>query len=779
MSRVDELLSTLSTREKVGQLNQRMYGWDAVRPISGGYELTDAFHAELERWSGLGALYGVFRSDAWSGRGWHNGIPPEDRAAVAAQVQDAVRAASAHGTAALLVEEAPHGHQALGASLLPVNLAVGATWRPELYEQAMGEVSRSLRADGVHVALVSALDLLRDPRWGRSEECFSESPSLAAAMTTALVCGAQGVNRARLDDGSGVGVVLKHFAAQGDGIGGRNGHSATLGTRDLRSLHLLAAHAGIEAGAVGVMAAYTDLDGIPCCANRALLTEVLRDDWEFDGIVMADGKAIDRMISHLGSPSAAGAAALDAGVDLSLWDEAYAVLEDALAEYPALTAALDRSCRRVLELKDRFGLLAPSAPLSPGSSVFPAVADHDPTRKSSPESVVASSGRVSTRALSRDLAAASLTLIHNDGALPVVPGSGERRWAVVGPNAHRVTAMLGDYVPPLAPGAATSIFDAIRHRADQDGIDVIDPVLDIAGPDLATLDELAAVDRVVVVLGGTSHRRFDDTFADNGAIDGRTTADCGEGVDRASLGLPGGQDEFLACIRRYTTAPLVVIVVAGRPYALGDVVANSDAVLLSWYPGPEGAQPIAEVLFGDRQPTGRLPVTLLASPLAVPLHADDRHSATGVYQDQPHPMLRPFGFGLGYATLALQDVRSELVVADPDVPKSATVEFTLDLIPSAPLAGWSGEAHEVIQLYAERAGSVELPRRELLFFQSVCTPADVPLRHRFSIPADRAFIAPSDRAPLAPTRTTFTIVVGSSRRSVAVTLPDTSAGIRS
>ncbi|WP_081423166.1 glycoside hydrolase family 3 N-terminal domain-containing protein [Leifsonia xyli] len=251
-----------------------------------------------------------------------------------------MRAVSPHGTGALLVEEAPHGHQALGAPLLPVNLASAAAWRPDLVRAAASTVSGLLRADGVHLALVSTLDLLRDPRWGRSEECFGESPALAAALTEAVVLGMQGNARTRLADGSGVGVVLKHFAAQGDGMGGRNGQSAPIGRRELRELHLPAARAGVEAGALGLMAAYKDIDGVPCCADAGLLTGTLRGEWGFDGVVMADGKAVDRLIAQLGSPAAAAAAALTAGVDLSfggtkngmLYGEAVVVLNPDASE---------------------------------------------------------------------------------------------------------------------------------------------------------------------------------------------------------------------------------------------------------------------------------------------------------------------------------------------------------------------------------------------------------------------------------------------------------------
>ncbi|WP_198672004.1 glycoside hydrolase family 3 protein, partial [Desertihabitans aurantiacus] len=366
---VEAVLARLDTRQRIGQLNQRLFGWHCVRRTGPAraprYELTDAFAEEVARWDGLGALYGLFRADAWSGRTWDDGILPEHAAEVAGQVVDAVRAASPTGTGPLLVEEAPHGHQALGGTLLPTNLALAAGWDPGLVEECAAAVARELRSAGVHIALVSALDLLRDPRWGRSEECFGESPLLAAELTAAVVRGMQGPDRERVADGTGLAVVLKHLAGQGEGTGGRNGHPAVIGPYDLAEIHLPPVEAGVAAGALGMMAAYNDIDGVPCCANPELLTTLLRDRWGFDGVVMADGHAVDRLVTMTGSEPAAAALSLASGVDLSLWDRSYARLEEAVEQDPTLLAAVETACRRVLRLKARLGLLDGAGHLRP------------------------------------------------------------------------------------------------------------------------------------------------------------------------------------------------------------------------------------------------------------------------------------------------------------------------------------------------------------------------------------------------------------------------------
>ena len=686
--RVEQLLGRMSLREKVGQLNQRLHGWTGVERRGDGYELTEVFHAELEWMSGLGGLYGVFRSDAWSGRGWHNGIAPEDRPEVAAMVIEAVRAASPHGIGPLLVEEAPHGHQSLGQTLFPANLAAAAAWDPDLTERAAAAMGAELRRAGVHVALISDLDLLRDPRWGRSEECFGEDPRLAADLTAAQV---RGLGTA------GIGAVLKHFAAQGEGVGGRNGHSAQLGPYDLAELHLPAARAGIAAGAVGVMAAYNDIDGVPCCANADLLTGLLRDEWGFDGVVVGDGLAIDRLAGQTGSLPAAARAALLAGVDLSLWDTAYTLLEDLAADDPALVAAIDRSCRRVLRLKDRFGLL-------PGSAVREA---DDAGEAIHPEEAGDQVPGRDAVTLSRRLAARSLVLLDNAGVLPAAdPG----RVAVLGPNADSATCLLGDYVPPLRAGEARTVRAALGER-------------------WSVQDTVAGADLVVCVLGGTSHRAYSEEFADNGAAGGETAATCGEGVDVADLELPGDQAAWVRELRATTDRPVVSVVIMGRPHVLTGVVEHSDATVLAFYPGPHGADAIADLLTGRLEPEGRLPATLPAATGVIPVRHNDRLDATVRYVDRPDPILFPFGFGLGYRSTELLGLRARRAGA------AVQVRVTLGNTTGTDLA-------EVVQVYGRRFGGPRWPRqRELLAFRRVDVPPGA-LTVDFELPAADVFAAP-------------------------------------
>ncbi|MGK5697927.1 glycoside hydrolase family 3 N-terminal domain-containing protein [Streptomyces sp. URMC 128] len=619
----------MTLREKAGQLNQRMYGWDAYRRTpDGGFELTDGLYAETERFAGLGALYGLLRADAWSGVDHATGSGAEDGAELAHLVQRHVVERSRLGIPALFVEEVPHGHMALDGTVLPVNLAVGATWDPGLYERAAAHAAAELRARGGHVALVSALDIARDPRWGRTEECFGEDPYLAARLTEALVRGMQGAPAAYFPADKAP-VVLKHFAGQGATVGGRNSAESELGLRELHEIHLPAARAGVRAGAAAVMAAYNEVDGLPCSGNRALLRELLREHWGFQGLVMADGLAVDRLARITGDKVSAGALALDSGVDLSLWDEGFTHLETAVERGLVSEAALDEAVARVLRLKFRLGLFEQpyrTCPLPP-----PAVG----------------------RDLSTAVARAAVTLLRNDhGVLPMSPAT-VSRIAVLGPHADTVAHQLGDYTAPQQPGTGTSVLDGLRKLAPA-GIDVRHARgCALTGGDLSGIPEAiaqaAACDAAVLVLGGSSARSAGTGFDANGAA--RTAVSdmtCGEGVDLAGLRLGEAQYALLDAVVA-TGTPTVVVLIQGRPHVVPDTAA---ALVTAWYPGPWGGEAIAEVLLGLAEPVGRLPVSVPRSAAQLPVHYNHKDTEYGGYVDDSAEPLHSFGHGLSYTSFA-------------------------------------------------------------------------------------------------------------------------------
>ncbi|WP_327347265.1 glycoside hydrolase family 3 N-terminal domain-containing protein [Streptomyces europaeiscabiei] len=681
-TRVADLLSRMTRREKAGQLNQRMYGWDTYRRTpAGDFELTDALHTETERFAGLGALYGLMRADAWSGVDHGHGPGADDSADLADLVQRHVLDRSRLRIPALFVEEVPHGHMALDGTVLPVNLAVGATWDPDLYERAAAHAAAELRARGGHMALVSALDIARDPRWGRTEECFGEDPYLASRLTEALVRGMQGTPDADGDFAADrAPVVLKHFAGQGATVGGRNSAESELGPRELREIHLPAARAGVRAGAAAVMAAYNEVDGMPCSGNRALLTGLLRDRWGFQGLVMADGLAVDRLARITGDKVSAGALALDAGIDLSLWDEGFTHLEEAVERGLVGEAALDAAVARVLRLKFRLGLF------------------ENPYTRRTP--IPERTGR----ALSTDLARACVTLLHNPtGVLPI--GASVRRVAVLGPHAAATAHQLGDYTAPQRPGTGASVLDALRRLAP--------PATDVrhtkgaalTGADRtgipAAVAEAAAADLAVLVLGGSSARTPGTEFDANGAA--RTVVSemtCGEGVDLAGLRLGEAQYALLDAVVA-TGTPTAVVLVQGRPHVLPD---TAGALLTAWYPGPWGGTAIAEVLLGLTEPGGRLPVSVPRSAAQLPVHYNHKDTEYGAYVDESAEPLHSFGHGLSYTSFAYGTPRLAGSTVEVDVTNT-------------------GQRHgrTVVQVYLRRLITPVWPRTlELCAFEGVC-----------------------------------------------------------
>ncbi|MBE8473416.1 glycoside hydrolase family 3 N-terminal domain-containing protein [Streptomyces justiciae] len=674
-ARVQDLLARMTLREKVGQLNQRMYGWDAYRRTpDGGFELTDALRAETERFAGLGALYGLQRADAWSGVEHGSGPGAEDAAELADLVQRHVVESSRLGIPALFVEEVPHGLMALDSTVLPVNLAVGATWDPELYGRAAAHAAAELRARGGHVALVSALDIARDPRWGRTEECFGEDPYLAARLTEALVRGMQGSGELFAPDKAPV--VLKHFAGQGATVGGRNSAESELGLRELHEIHLPAARAGVRAGAAAVMAAYNEVDGMPCSGNRALLTELLREEWGFEGLVMADGLAVDRLARITGDKVSAGALALNSGVDLSLWDEGFTHLEEAVERGLVKETVLDAAVARVLRLKFRLGLF---------------------DRQQKP-----SAAPTGGRTLSLDLARAAVTLLANDGTLPL--GAGVSRIAVLGPQSATTAHQLGDYTAPQPPGTGSSVLDALRRLAPP-GVDIRHARgCALTGDDLSGIPEAvaaaAASDLAVLVLGGSSARTPDTDFAANGAaLNAVSEMTCGEGVDLAGLRMGGAQYALLDAVVA-TGTPTAVVLIQGRPHVVPD---TAGALLTAWYPGPWGGEAIAEVLLGLAEPGGRLAVSVPRSAAQLPVYYNHKDTEYGGYVDADAGPQFSFGHGLSYTSFAY----------GPPSADGRTV--TLDVTNTGERYGRS-----VVQVYLRRLIATSWPRTlELCAFEGV------------------------------------------------------------
>lgn len=712
---VGRLIDSMSFTQKVGQLNQRLFGWKSVeRNAAGRLVASDELKQEIDRWGGLGALYGLLRADPWSGQHWGNGIRPEERPEAVAVVQQTVLERGAHGIGVLLSEEAPHGHQALGGAVLPTNLGLGATFDSQGVQEAEAAVAAELAASGIHIALVSGLDIARDPRWGRCEECFGEDPLMASRMCEAIVTGMQGEHRSKVGRG-GVAVVLKHLAAQGEAVGGRNGQSAVLGPHDLHEIHLPPVAAGVRAGALGFMAAYNDIDSVPCCANPWLLEDYLRDQLGFDGIVMADGLAVDRLEDMAGSIPAAGRAALLAGVDVSLWDEGFARLEEYVDD-EQVAAAVDTALRRVLELKAMFGLL----PEDGADTAAIAMPDADAIAQATAD------GREQAKRMARE----AITLINDgrsavtlDSIRGVLTDAQAGPVIVAGPFADDFGCFLGDYTAPLPADEQSSIYRQLVARLGKDRVCLA------AKPSDVSADRWASAAAVVFVCGSTSERSYDSEFDDNGAAKAVAEygATCGEGVDLSDIRLPWHQDEMLDEVVALTTAPVVSVVVCGRAHVLTHVIGQSAVTIWVGYAGQYGPQAVADVLIDGAGLPGRLPVTLPAHPAAIPVRYNDRQSAAHVYKDAAEPVLREFGYGAG----SLAGVTFSGMHADAE---SRANEVLVQVTAHAGDHKTAGS----VNLFAHVSGGRRIPRLAVLV-DSVALTLEAGESHAvsFSVPFER------------------------------------------
>lgn len=638
--RAEDLLGKMTRKEKVGQLNQRLYGFRIYERDGEKVTFTDEFYEEVEKMGGLGVLYGFYRADPWADKDEKTGITPALAKKAYNSLQKYVLEHSRLHIPVMMSSECPHGHQALGGGLLPVNLAAGATFDPEALKKGYEACGRQLRSGHVELALMSALDVLRDPRWGRSEECYSEDPYLSSQMAAAAVTGMQS---------EGVSCVAKHFCGQGETTGGVNASAARIGEQELREIHFPAMQACCDAGVDGVMAAYNEIDGIYCHSNPWLLRDVLREEMGFQGIVMADGLAVDFLKNTEGDTLHAGAAALKAGVDVGLWDQSFSRLEEAVEKGLVEEKLLDEAVLRVLELKFKRGLF-----------------EHPYMEEDMLEADEAGIPEASLK-----LAEESAVLLKNEArgtAAPVLPLKDcYQKIALIGYHAADRYAMLGDYTPPVPEDACVTILSGMKKQAPA-GVSVEYAM----GSGFNSSDEeerkkaleLAERSDVIVVAAGGSSSRFGGAVFDgNGAVSkesGSLSMDCGEGMDSAMCHIPAAQEELIRELSKLGK-PLVVLLIAGRPYCIEEIEKASDAVLYSFYPGPMGGKALADLVYGNCCPSGRLPASLPRHVGQLPVYYNSRSSSTAAYRDMESLPLHTFGEGLSYTEFSISDVRTAFV----------------------------------------------------------------------------------------------------------------------
>lgn len=692
--RAEDLLSRMTIREKIGQLNQRLYGFSVYERNGNEIFLTEELKEEVLRYNGLGVLYGLYRADPWSGKDYSTGLTGVLAPKAYNMIQKYVIEHSRFGIPVLMSSECPHGHQSLEGYLLPVNLSTGASFNPELFKEAAAVCGMQLKKMGVDMALVSNLDILRDPRWGRSEECYGEDPYLAAEFAKAAVTGIQE---------QGVAVVAKHFCAQGEGTGGINASAARIGDRELREIHLPAAKACCQVGVQGVMAAYNEIDGVPCHANGKLLRDILRDELGFKGVVMSDGVAIDQLDVLTGDRVMSGAMALKAGVDIGLWDTGFSKLEEALERELISMDIIDEAVLRVLTMKFERGLFEKPYIKEDDSWT-------DYSYKKYPQAL--------------NLARESIVLLKNENNTLPVDTKKYKKIGVMGPNADSIYNQLGDYTPPVREEDGTTVLAGIKNLVSsmEEKPEIIyHKGCELFGDSSELIDEavLAArsCDLIILALGGSSSRFKGAEFDSNGAamVGNSITMDCGEGVDCADLKLPGMQNRLAEKIFSIKK-PVVSVLIQGRPYVISNIVDGSDSVLCGFYPGMMGGQAIAEILFGQISPSGCLPVSIPrhAGQLPVYYNYKSSYNAMNYYNLENKPLFS-FGYGLSYTNFVYSHIKVEPEAMELSNLKKKDIQIRFNITNTG-----NYDAFAVLQLYIRDLESSTIRRvKELKDFKKV------------------------------------------------------------
>ena len=732
------LLAAMTDSEKARQLGSTWPGHDTagdVAPMQETFRNAETFEEAIV--DGLGHLTRVFGTAP---------VTPEDGRRRLAALQTQIVAANRFGIPAIAHEECLTGFTTWQATVFPTALAWAATWDPGLVNEMAAAIGTDMTGVGVHQGLAPVLDVVRDYRWGRVEETMGEDPYLVSELGLGYVQGLQS---------AGVIATVKHFAGYSASRSARNHAPASLGSRELADVILPPFEKAVVHGPVGsVMNAYNEIDGIPCGADEELLTRLLRDKWGFTGTVVSDYWAIAFLAStHNIAPDVLAAAqdALRAGIDVELpHTSGYGEpLRKMVENGQVPRALLDRAVLRVLTQKAELGLLDP---------------DWTPDRYPSPNRTPAQFDSARNRDIARRLAEESVVVLDNaDGLLPL--SSAPRSIAVIGPVADDANCLFGCYSfpnhvlphhPELPLGVdAPTVLDAVRREFPEAAVRY-EPGCAISDPAregfAAALEAAREAELTVLVVG------------DRSGMFGHGTS--GEGCDVATLDLPGVQGELAEAVLA-NARKTILLVVSGRPYAIGRHAARAAATVQAFFPGQEGAAAIAGVLSGRVEPSGRLPVqipgdsasqpgTYLAPPLAL--------KSDGVSNIDPTPAYA-FGHGLAYTTFAIADLEPNVTT----IPVDGTVTLRATITNTGPRPGTA-----VPQLYlSDPVATVTRPVRSLIGFTRVELAAGESRTVEFQVHADLTSFTGRDLARrVEPGRVVFTVAQSAADpgRSADVTL---------
>ncbi len=696
--KVDNLLSQMTLEEKIGQL---------CCPI--GFNLyDDESYKTLIDSLPVGGLWAVQRADPWSQKTLETGLDAREAVEVYNAMQRYAVENTRLGIPIYLAEECPHGLMAVGAAVYPTGLGLAATWDEELLFRVGDAIGAEAAGRGAQFAFGPVIDIARDPRWSRVEETMGEDPYLSGMCGSAVIRGMQ----------QHLAATVKHFAAYGIPEGGHNGAAAQTGPNYLISDYLSNFEIAIKNGAKSIMTSYNAIDGMPCTSNSYLLKNVLREQWGFKGVVFSDLGSIWALHSThrtAASQLEATAQAINAGVDIDLGGSNYGTyLKEAVENGLVPIENIDDAVRRVLRFKYEIGLF------------------------DDPYKIIKVHGR--DGALGWAAAHHSVVLLKNDGILPLKRDV--KSIAVIGPNADNMYNQLGDYTAPQDPDNVVTVLEGIRNRAGDDTKILYAKgcsIRDMRDADIQeAVNTARAADVTVLVVGGSSARDFKTSYESTGAAvvnDHISDMDCGEGYDRVSLELSGLQEDLIKEIANLHK-PLIIIYIEGRPLLKNTANEVANALLTAFYPGARGGGAIADIIFGNQNPAGRLPISQPRNTGQIP-----------IYYSQPKPHdyvecestpLFCFGHGLSYTKFEY----SNLIINK----LNGTIEVSVDV---KNIGDYHGD--EVVQLYLRDEYATITPAEKLLKgFKRIFILKDETQHITFTIPTEN--LEPGE----------FTIMVGAS-----------------
>jgi len=707
--RINDLLRRMTLPEKVGQLNMPVVflehlGKDRLHRVEACKRFAEGTYTDdIGPGGGFFALATTILFD-----------DARQQAEYINQLQDIATKKTRLKIPLLLTEEGTHGGMFPGATVFPEGLALGSTFDMDLVKAIYAAAAAEARSIGVHELCTLVIEPNRDPRLGRNMEGYSEDPYLCGRIATSIVRGAQGYSVAAKDK---VVAVLCHYPGQSQPASGMERGAMEISERSLRETFLIPWVAGVkEAGALGVMATYPEIDDVPNHSSERILTHILHEELGFQGLVLSEGNGFRTLVYEgvAATQKEAGALALKAGVDVNVTYEAAYMkpLIENVEEGRVSMALVDRAVRRVLEQKFRLGLFDnPTVDAENAVRIVHAPAYQDLALRAAREGIV---------------------LLKNEKALLPLRKA-LKSLAVIGPDADDVTSQLGDYSPHKVPQHVVTVLEGIKAKVGPKTQVVYAPGCAVMGSDKSGFAEAVRAAKnaeVAIVVVGEKQR----------SKEGEESTD-GEGSDVASLDLTGVQEDLIKAVFE-TGTPVVVVLINGRPLSTRWTAENVPALVEAWQPGERGGEAVADVLFGDLNPSGRLAITIPRHVGQLPAYYNYKPSKAwwmnfsgGGYVDMPAAPLYPFGYGLSYTRYEY----SNLLINPTEIHPGGNAQVRMDVKNAGDRAG-----EETVQLYLHEAvAPVSIPVKQLRGFQRVAlapgetktvtfalTPADLQLLDR-------------------------------------------------